>query len=82
MSSDESYDFYSFAVISLNKSAFATLRRMNFEFQAANVTEVSTEFSLTNLVTDVLKTVSRIYLRLSGRNFQRETLQTIDDKYK
>lgn len=55
---------------------------MNFEFQAANITEVNTEFSLTNLVTDVLKTVSRIYLRLSAWNFQRETLQTIDDKYK
>lgn len=39
---------------------------MNFEFQAANITEVNTEFSLTNLVTDVLKTVSRIYLRLSA----------------
>lgn len=66
----------------MNKSAFATLRRMNFEFQVANITEVNTEFSLTNLVTDVLKTVSRIYLRLSAWNFQRETLQTIDDKYK
>ena len=73
--------FFEFRREKKNKR-FATLRRMNFEFQVANITEVNTEFSLTNLVTDVLKTVSRIYLRLSAWNFQRETLQTIDDKYK